>query len=112
VNAIPAVKHCPVAVAIVEAKAARHEIEKTPRQDFGDVGDTLFHRDAGAAEQILDVGCDPHAGILDELEGFFEDAFDQRLVEQFEFRFHILSTSIFVILSVARNPYPYSTLRV
>ena len=93
-NAVSAVKDCPVAVAIEEAKAARHEIEKTARQDFGDVRYTLFHGDAGAEEQVLDVGRNPHARVFDELEGFFEDAFDERLVEQFEFWLHVVNFSM------------------
>ena len=37
---------------------------------------------------------DTHAGVLDELEGFVEDALDQRLVEEFEFGSHVVPTGL------------------
>jgi hypothetical protein len=77
--------HGRFAQTVIEAESARNEVEQAASQDFGDVRDAFFHRDTGGTQQVFDVGGDADAGVFDELEGFVEDALDQRLVEEFEF---------------------------
>src|ERR1035437_1251167 len=54
----------------------------------------ILHGDAGAAQQVDHIRRDADAGIFDELEGFVEDAFDEWLVEQLEFRSHVVHSTI------------------
>ena len=88
-NIVATVVHGWFSHAVVEAESARGEIEETTGERFRDVGDAVFHRDAGAAQQVDDVGSDADAGDIDQLKGLVEDAFDERLVEQFKFRSHV-----------------------
>ncbi len=72
-DVIGSVTYGRLAAAVVEAEAARHQIQQTAGQGFRDVRDAVFDRNAGSAEQVDDVGCDSHAGVFDELEGFAEN---------------------------------------
>ena len=87
-NGICVVVHSRPAEPIVETEAARSEIQQTSREGFRDVGDTLFDRDPGSAQQVLDIRGDTNARVFDELEGFVENSLDQRPVEEFEFGSH------------------------
>ncbi len=88
VDIIASVAHRGLAAAVVQAKSAGREIEQAARQSLRDMGHAIFHGDAGAAQQIDDIGRDPYARIFDELESFAENAFNERLIEQLEFRSH------------------------
>ena len=88
---VSAIVHRGAAVAIVEEEFARNGLERSAGQRLGDVGHAVFDRDARAAEQVFHIGCDSDARIFDQLECFGEDAFDQRLVEQFKFWSHNVS---------------------
>lgn len=84
VDVVGYVMHSRLAVAVVEAEAARDKIEQSAGQSFGNLRHAISHGDARAAQQVDDIRSDANAWIFDELEGFFDDAFDQRLVEQLE----------------------------
>ena len=99
VDIVAAIAHGRLATAVVEAKSARREIEQAARQSFGDVCHAVFHGDARAAQEIDDIGSDPNARVFDELEGFAENTFDERIVEQLEFRSHTGSTTALWVLS-------------
>ena len=75
--------------AVVKVEFARDEFEKSAGEGFGDMGDFVFDSDACAAEEIFNIGRDADSGVFDELEGFVEDAFDERSVKELEFRSHI-----------------------
>ena len=66
VNVVAAITHRRLSATVVEAKAARRQIEQAARQGFRDMGDALFDRDAGAAQQINHVRRNAHAGIVDQ----------------------------------------------
>ena len=91
---VSAVVHGGAAVAIVEEEFARNGLKRSAGERLGDVGHAVVDRDARGAEQVFHVGCDSDARIFDELEGFGEDAFDQRAVEQFKFWSHNVSGSV------------------
>ena len=80
-NRISGVVHCGLAKPVIKAETARRKIEQASGKRFRNVSDPLFDRDARGAQQVFDIGGDAHAWVFDELEGFVEDALDQRLVE-------------------------------
>ena len=87
-NVVATVTNGRLPAAVVEAEAARGEIEQAAGKRLGDVRDAIFHIDSRAAEQIKNVRCDANAGVFDEVEGFMENAFDEGLVEQLKFWSH------------------------
>jgi hypothetical protein len=92
VNHISCVVDCWFAEPVVETESARHQVQQASGKRFRDVSDSLFDRDARGAEQAFDTGGDAHPRVFDQLEGFVEDALDQRLVEEFEFGSHVVPT--------------------
>jgi hypothetical protein len=76
------------AEAVIETESARGEVEQVASQCFGDMGDAVFYRDSGGSKEFFDIWRDTDARVFDELKGFVEDAFDQRLIEEFKFRSH------------------------
>src|SRR5947207_2700029 len=87
-NVVGAVMHGGVAVAIVQVEFTGDEFELAAGEGLGNVCHAVIDRNACAAQQVFYGERDPHARVFDEFEGFVEDAFDQRVVEQREFRLH------------------------
>jgi len=73
--------------------APRRQVEQAASQSLWNMGHAVGHDHPGRTQQFNHVGRDAYAGIFDELKSFAQDAFDQRLIEEFEFRPHAGSTT-------------------
>src|SRR5207302_6973028 len=107
VDMASAVVHGWLAVAIVEEEFARNGLQRSAGERLRDVSYAVVDRDARAAEQVFHIGCDSDARIIDQLEGFGEDAFDQRDIEQLKFWSH----NVFRTSHVGTDPLVRSAKR-
>src|SRR5579871_5736356 len=83
-NVISAIMHSGFSRAVIQEELARDEFEQATRQRLWNVRHSFFNRDTRTSKKVFDVGCDPDARILNQLKRFFENAFGESLIYQFE----------------------------